>query len=192
MNKFSTEEYSAVTDEEIVSSIQSGNYDMLSVLVGRYINIINAKVSEYSSIGEFDFEDLVQEGLIALYSATKVFDPSLSSFSTFASLCINRGIYSACRTVYRKKQIPREKLVYIGDDFDASDNKSPESLLIEKEESAILTERIKSMLSPLEYRVLIAFIAFNSYEVIADRLGITVKSVNNAMSRLRRKVKQIY
>ena len=88
--------------------------------------------------------------------------------------------------------IPRDKLVYSDYDVEISDVKSPEAILIEKEESFILTEDIKKILSSLEYKVLIAFIEFNSYDIIAQRLGITVKSVNNTMCRVRKKIREIH
>lgn len=192
MKFFKYEKSVDYSDEELVSFINSGNDDVLHILVNRYMPLINNKAREFSLSYGIDNDDLVQEGLIALYSAVKVFKDDVSMFSTFASVCIKRGMLSFCRSQNRKKDIPRDKLVYSDYDVEISDVKSPEAILIEKEESFILTEDIKKILSSLEYKVLIAFIEFNSYDIIAQRLGITVKSVNNTMCRVRKKIREIH
>lgn len=192
MKFFNYEKTVDYSDEELVSFINSGNDDVLHILVNRYMPLINNKAREFSLSYGIDNDDLVQEGLIALYSAVKVYKDEVSLFSTFASVCIKRGLLSFCRSQNRKKDIPRDKLVYSDYDVDISEVKSPEAILIEKEESFILTEDIKRILSSLEYKVLIAFIEFNSYDVIAQRLGITVKSVNNTMCRVRKKIREIH
>ena len=181
-----------MTDEELVKVIKSGNDDVLHILVTRYTPLIKSKAKEISASYEVDIEDLMQEGLIALYSAVKVYKNEVSLFSTFASVCIKRGMLSFCRSQNRKKDIPREKLIYADYDIEIAEVKSPEAILIEKEESYILTEDIKKILSSLEYKVLIAFIEFNSYEKIAKHLAIPVKSVNNTLCRVRRKIKELY
>ncbi|MEE1198852.1 MAG: sigma-70 family RNA polymerase sigma factor [Acutalibacteraceae bacterium] len=192
MKFFNYEKTVDYSDEELVSFINSGNDDVIHVLVNRYMPLINNKAREFSLSYGIDNDDLVQEGLIALYSAVKVYKDEVSLFSTFASVCIKRGLLSFCRSQNRKKDIPRDKLVYSDYDVEISEVKSPEAILIEKEESFILTEDIKRILSSLEYKVLIAFIEFNSYDVIAQRLGITVKSVNNTMCRVRKKIREIH
>ncbi|MBE6797315.1 MAG: sigma-70 family RNA polymerase sigma factor [Ruminococcaceae bacterium] len=192
MKFFNYEKSVDYSDEELVSFINSGNDDVLHILVNRYMPLINNKAREFSLSYGIDNDDLVQEGLIALYSAVKVYKDEVSLFSTFASVCIKRGLLSFCRSQNRKKDIPRDKLVYSDYDVEISEVKSPEAILIEKEESFILTEDIKKILSSLEYKVLIAFIEFNSYDVIAQRLGITVKSVNNTMCRVRKKIREIH
>lgn len=192
MKFFNYEKTVDYSDEELVSFINSGNDDVLHILVNRYMPLINNKAREFSLSYGIDNDDLVQEGLIALYSAVKVYKDEVSLFSTFASVCIKRGLLSFCRSQNRKKDIPRDKLVYSDYDVEISEVKSPEAILIEKEESFILTEDIKKILSSLEYKVLIAFIEFNSYDVIAQRLGITVKSVNNTMCRVRKKIREIH
>ncbi len=188
----SNEEYLNMTDEELVKVIKSGNDDVLHILVTRYAPVIKSKAKEFSAFYDIDIDDLMQEGLIALYSAVKVYKNEVSLFSTFASVCVKRGMLSFCRSQNRKKDIPREKLIYADYDIEIAEVKSPEAILIEKEESYILTEDIKKILSSLEYKVLIAFIEFNSYEKIANHLAIPVKSVNNTLCRVRRKIKELY
>ncbi len=192
MNVLKHEDFLGLPDEKLVSLINSGNDDVLHILVSRYTQHIKIKANELSKAYNIDIEDLTQEGLIALYSAVKVYKYDVSLFSTFASVCIKRGMLTFCRSQNRKKDIPREKLIYADYDIEISQVKSPEAILIEKEGSYILTEDIKRILSSLEYRVLLAYIAFNSYDEIAGHLGLTVKSVNNTMCRVRRKIKELY
>lgn len=192
MKVFNYEDCLNMTDENLVSMIQEGNDDVLCVLVTRYEPLIKSKAKEFSVSYGIDLDDLMQEGLIALYSAVKVYRDSVSLFSTFASVCVKRGLLSFCRSQNRKKDIPRDMLIYSDYDVEISKAKSPEAILIEKEESYMLTEEIKKILSSLEYKVLIAFIKLNSYDKIANDLGISVKSVNNTMCRVRRKIKELY
>ncbi len=192
MKVLNYEECLKMSDEDLVSVIKSGNDSLLHILVGRYTPMIRVKAQEFSASYGIDIDDMIQEGLIALYSAVKVYKKDVSLFSTFASVCIKRGLLSFCRSQTRKKDIPRDKLIYSDYDVEIAEVKSPEAILIEKEESFILTEDIKKILSPLEYKVLISFIEFNSYETIAKHLEISVKSVNNTMCRVRRKIKDLY
>ncbi|MBO5726316.1 MAG: hypothetical protein J6S00_04575 [Clostridia bacterium] len=114
----SYEECLNMTDEELVKVIKSGNDDVLHILVSRYTPLIKSKAKEISASYEVDIEDLMQEGLIALYSAVKVYKNEVSLFSTFASVCIKRGMLSFCRSQNRKKDIPREKLIYADYDIE--------------------------------------------------------------------------
>lgn len=184
-------EFSSVdmlSDEQLVFRINSGNNDSLQILLSRYIDTIRFKAAAISP--DLDPDDIVQEGLIALYSAIRVFDPSISKFSTFANLCIERAIYSEIRKLNRKRVIPQDMLVY---EFEADDNaeSDPESLFIQKEECSAFTDKIKNSLSDFEYRVLLCFLELNSYEKIAEKLCVSQKSVDNALSRLRKKIKEI-
>ncbi len=179
----------SVSDEQLVSLINSGSSYCLHHLINRYIGIIKTKVHTFLPQGDID--DMVQEGLIALYSAVQVYNPELSSFATFASVCINRALYSYVRTFYRKKQIPTDNLVYFDGCFDVAAPSTPESLFIEKESTGVLSSKIKSSLSSFEYKILLEYLGGDSYENIAEKLGISSKSVDNAMSRARTKIKAI-
>ncbi len=192
MNSYSTKDFLNLLDEELVAVINDGSDSALQILVERYLPIIRNKASEISASFGIDMEDLVQESLIALYSCIKVYNPDLSTFSTFASLCIKRNLTSVCRAQLRKKQIPRDKILYDDNDCELLTDKNPESLLIEKEDSYYLTQKIKNILSDNEYKVLLAFIEYGSYDIISQKLGISVKSVNNCMCRIRNKFRKIY
>ncbi len=182
--------YVELSDEELVSSINAGNISLLQELFHRFDSTLHAKAVKYSSGSDID--DLVQEGLIALFSATKVYNSSLSSFATFASVCIERAMCSLYRKSFAKKQIPDGNIISIDDVNFLSANATPESDLIEKEECSLLAEQIKNSLSNTEYKVLLAFLSGDSLEFIADSFGISLKAVNNAMFRARAKIKTLH
>ncbi len=179
-----------LNDEELVSLINKGNGSLLQELFHRFDSILHAKAVKYSSCADID--DLVQEGLIALFSATKVYNSSLSSFSTFASVCIERAMCSLYRKALAKKQIPEGNIVSIDDVCFLSVNSTPESDLIEKEECSLLAEQIKNSLSNTEYKILLAFLSGDSLESISVNFGVTLKAVNNAMFRARAKIKTLH
>lgn len=187
-----------ISDEELVLKVKDGSNEALRLLFSRYTGIVRKFATEFAQ--DNDIEDLVQEGLIALYSAIKVFDSSMSSFSTFASVCIKRSMISVLKKQYRKKQVPADKLVYVNSDEDncdngantaITDNATPELLLIEKEDAASLSSRVKAKLSDFEFKVLVAYLACYSYSDIADIFSISEKSVNNAMCRVRQKLRDL-
>ncbi len=182
-------DYNELSDEEIVFKIKSGCTDLLQVLFKRYLGIIRKKAS--TNFPSADHDDLIQEGLIALYSATNVFDGSISSFSTFASVCIDRAMCSEYRKLFSKKRVPSNRTVPLDNLDSIISNNNPELQLIEKEECMTFTAKIKNSLSEFEYNVLLLYLVGNSYESIADNFDVDIKSVNNAMSRLRKKIKAI-
>ncbi len=176
-------------NEELVALVNAGNNSCLQELFRRFDTILRQKAIKFSP--NIDFDDLMQEGLIALFSATKVYNSSLSSFTTFASICIDRAMCSLYRKTLSKKQIPDGSLVYFDDVNELSVGTTPESDFIEKEECAQLAERIKDSLSKTEYIVLLAFLSENSCEKIAQKLNMSIKSVNNAMFRARAKIRTL-
>ena len=182
--------YIELSDEELVSLINAGNISLLQELFHRFDSILHAKAVKYSSGSDID--DLVQEGLIALFSATKVYNSSLSSFATFASVCIERAMCSLYRKSFSKKQIPDCNVVSIDDVNFLSANTTPESNFIQKEECSLLAEQIKNSLSNTEYKVLLSFLSGDSLKSISERFGIPLKAVNNAMFRARAKIKALH
>lgn len=176
----------SLSDEELVSQVKQGNSASLQTLIKRYMPIISAKAAKFCISADND--DFLQEGLVALYSAARVFDSDISGFSALANVCIDRALISYFRKNYRKKQIPSSALVSIDENIELSAGETPESVLIEKEECELLTENIKKKLSSREYKILLLYLAGNSYENIADKFKISVKTVNNSMYRARRKI----
>lgn len=183
-------DYNSLSDEQLVLSVRSGDEECLPILFKRYVPTIKSLAK--SICPNIETEDMMQEGLIALYSAIKVYNCELSKFSTFAVVCIKRSMLSLCRKMYAHKQIPNDKIYSLEDNDDNGMGyiSSPETLLIEKEDCEILSDKIKTVLSPLEYKVLTAYLYHFTYEKVAEELGLSVKSVNNAISRARAKIKQ--
>lgn len=191
-----------LSDNELVTLAQQGEEDAYSVLVGRYIFLVRNCASGYFS-DQLDFDDIMQEGFIGLMNAVSAFDSSCeTSFATFARLCINRNIISAVRRTLRKKQIPQSMLVFLDDDnsctnnsntkissLKAANNDEPETAVINKESFSKLKSTIFLKLSKTEITVLKAYLSGKSYEQIANQMGISQKSVDNAMQRLRKKLK---
>ena len=179
-----------LNNEELVSLINSGNNEYLQVFFKRFDGVLHTKALKFSS--NTDFDDFKQEGLIALFSATKVYNSALSSFSTFASICIERAMCDHFRKMTAKRHIPADQLIYFDDINSLLDSDTPESNFIEKEECAYLTERIKAILSNTEYKIMLAYLSGDSYEKIANNLSCSVKKVNNAIFRARNKIKTLH
>ena len=180
------ENYKNVSDNEIVSLINSGKYELMQVIIERYYPVVLFNVRKFCP--ETYREDAVQEATFALYTAVKNFDSSKSSFSTFASICVKRSVLSVIKNQQRKKNIPDE-LVDSLNDLEIVDSNSPEKIFFDKEDLKTLTDTIKLELSSLEYKVLQLFLNGESYSCIAKRLNITEKAVDNSLSRIRKKLK---
>lgn len=177
------------SDNDLVSLINNGQYEYLQELITRYTPYVISVASKYNT-GGFDTEDFIQEGIVAIFSAVKSYEPEKASFKTFVCLCINRAMSSALSRVSgAAKHIPGG-LIYPIDDIELADMSSPESILIEKESFSDLEHTIKTELSDFEYQVLCEFLAGKSYADIAANLGVTAKSVDNALKRIRSKIKK--
>ena len=188
MGNIFVEDYTFLSDNELISHIRKGEYRYLEVLSARYKPMILRIASNFSS-GGFEFDDLVQEGIIALFSAVQSYSNEKSSFRTFAQLCVSRAVSSLVKSAAVAKRIP-SVLIDTIEDADFFDEASPESIVIQREEYKNLTNRIKLTLSELEYKVLCEFLQGSSYSDISKKLGISAKSVDNALRRVREKIKQ--
>jgi RNA polymerase sporulation-specific sigma factor len=178
-----------LSDNQLVELINHGEYKYLQLLINKYMPYIISTASKYNVAG-LDVEDFIQEGILAIFSAVKTYDSEKASFKTFAFLCINRAMVTAVqRAVGSAKHIPQELILPI-DDVEITDASNPESILIEKENFNDLAHTLKQDLSKLEYNVLNEFLSGKSYADIAATLGITVKAVDNALARIRTKIKQ--
>lgn len=178
-----------LTDNQLVELINKGEYKYLQLLINKYTPYIISVASKYDVAG-LDVEDFIQEGILAIFSAVKAYDSEKASFKTFVCLCINRAMSAAVqRAVGSAKHIP-DGLIMPIDDIELTDTNSPENILIEKEDYNDLAHTLKNDLSKLEYKVLVEFLSGKSYIDIAATLGITPKAVDNALSRIRAKIKQ--
>lgn len=186
MRKKFVENYESMSDEKIAALINSGSYELLPIIIERYLPRILYFVKKYC--GENDSEDAVQEATIALYSAVRDYDREKSSFATFASLCIRRSVISVLRASKRRKDIPDE-LLSPYEDTVISEADSPEKIFFDRENYRALTDNIKLELSGLEFKVLQLYLSGNKYIDIAKELDISEKSVDNALLRIRKKLK---
>ena len=192
------------SDEGLVELAQSGSDVAIDALLTRYRHYARAKARTYFLAGA-DKEDIVQEGMIGLYKAIRDFAPEHNTaFRAFAELCITRQIITAIKTATRQKHQPLNSYVSLnrpiagGDDDDrsladsieTSEVADPAELVISAEEVRTIKAQMGEVLSPFEVEVLEHYIDGRSYQQIADMLGRHVKSIDNALQRIKRKLEQ--
>lgn len=196
-------DYDNMTDEAIVEIARTGDVDAQEYLINKYKNYVRAKARTYFLLGG-DKEDLIQEGMIGMYKAIRDFrSDKLSSFRAFAELCITRQIITAIKTATRQKHIPLNSYVSLNkpiydEDSDRTlldvitGNKvtDPEELIISREEFSEIEEKMGELLSSLEWKVLMYYLEGKSYQEIAEDLGRHVKSIDNALQRVKRKLEK--
>lgn len=180
------ENHNNLSDEEIAEAIKSGSYELFPVIIERYLPRIHYFVKKYCK--DNNTEDSVQEATIALYSAVGNYDRKKSSFATFASLCIKRSVISALRSSRRRKDIPDELLSPFEDTV-LTEADSPEKIFFDRENYRELADSIRLELSGLEFKVLQLYLSGKKYIDIANELSISEKSVDNALLRIRKKLK---
>src|SRR6184192_4594996 len=191
-----------LADLQLVMRARNGDSKALDGLVRRYQGFVRLKASSYFLAGG-DSEDLIQEGLIGLYKAVRDFSPELSSFRSFAELCVTRQIITAIKTATRFKHAPLNTYVSfshtpagqesdsectLGDALPGSHVHDPAICVISTEELQSLVFRLGSGLSQLEADALKLYLEGESYETMAERLGCDTKTIDNALQRVKRKV----
>ena len=196
--------FEALTDEEIVLDTKDNdNEEALVFLINKYRNFVRAKARSYFLIGA-EREDIIQEGMIGLYKAIRDFrNDKLSSFRAFAELCVTRQIITAIKTATRQKHIPLNSYVSLNkpiydedsdrtllDVLSGSKISDPEELVISREEFIDIEEKMGEILSDLEWKVLMSYLDGKSYQEIAVELTRHVKSIDNALQRVKRKLER--
>ena len=195
--------YSELTDEEAVRLCHEGDSLAEEYLLNKYKNFVRSKARSYFLIGA-DHEDIVQEGMIGLYKAIRDFrQEKLSSFRAFAELCITRQIITAIKTATRQKHIPLNSYVSLNKPlYDEESDRTlldviiegrasdPEEMIIHRENLGSIHSKINEVLSGLEQDVLNAYLDGKSYQEIAESLGRHVKSIDNALQRVKRKLEK--
>ena len=190
-------------DEEVVKLAKDGDEFATEYLISKYKNFVRVKAKSYFLVGA-DREDIIQEGMIGLYKSIRDFRADkLSSFRAFAELCITRQIITEIKTATRQKHIPLNSYVSLNkpiydEDSDRtmldvlSSNKvsDPEEVFISTELSSDLREKIKQNLSELESQVLQSYLEGKSYQEMAKELNRHVKSIDNALQRVKRKIER--
>ena len=187
--------FKELTDEELVEKIREGETICMDALIERYKRQVRNQARALYLIGG-DSDDLIQEGMLGLFKAIRDYRPEKEvSFEAFAKLCISRQMYSAIQAAGRQKHAPLNTYVELSDQLDAQEDspqgKSPEELLIDRENIEGLQEEIWKPLSAMEKKILHFYLEGESYTEIASRLNKTPNSIDNALQRIRRKLKKI-
>ena len=200
----SVNSFENMTDEEIVlEAKENANNIALDYLINKYRNFVRAKARSYFLIGA-DREDIIQEGMIGLYKAIRDFrNDKLSSFRAFAELCVTRQIITAIKTATRQKHIPLNSYVSLNKPIYDEDSdrtlldvlsgtkiSDPEELVISREEFIDIEAKMGQILSELEWKVLMSYLDGKSYQEIAVDLERHVKSIDNALQRVKRKLER--
>lgn len=195
--------FTEMTDEELVNLVHSGNTEALDFLITKYRHFVRMKARSYFLIGA-DKEDIIQEGMIGLYKAIRDFrSDKLSSFRAFAELCIIRQIITAIKTATRQKHIPLNSYVSLDKPiYDEESDRTlmdvltgngaddPEELMINNEEFLYMEAKMGEVLSTLEREVLALYLDGQSYQEISEKLERHVKSIDNALQRVKRKLER--
>ncbi|WMM25552.1 RNA polymerase sporulation sigma factor SigH [Tissierella sp. MB52-C2] len=196
--------YTNMSDEDVVAFAKTDDAVALEYLINKYKNIVKCKARSYYLIGA-DKEDIVQEGMIGLYKAIRDYDKDkLASFRAFAEICITRQIITAIKTATRQKHIPLNSYVSLNkpiydeesdrtllDIVTGINTSDPEELMIGREELDFMEGKIGEILSELEWEVLMSYVDGMSYQEIAENLDRHVKSIDNALQRVKRKLEKI-
>ena len=197
------EQFCQLEDEQVIERVHVGDSDALDYLITKYRNFVRAKARSYFLIGA-DREDIVQEGMIGLYKSIRDFrEDKLTSFKAFAELCITRQIITAIKTATRQKHIPLNSYVSLDkpiydeesdrtllDVISGAKALNPEDLIISKEEFDDIEMKMGELLSELERKVLVLYLDGRSYQEISEDLNRHVKSIDNALQRVKRKLEK--
>lgn len=198
--------FDSMDDEQLIVLIHDGeNGETVDYIMNKYKDLVRKKAASMYILGA-DRDDLIQEGMIGLFKAVRDYDAGRdASFSTFADLCISRQMYSAIKALSRKKHTPLNSYISIyasredsdqGSDvsleeiLESDSNLIPEQYVLDQENLKILEENIDKDLSDLERQVLDLYITGMSIKKIAGVLGRDEKSTDNAMQRVRAKLKK--
>lgn len=193
----------AIEDEALVEKFQKGNVESSEILINKYRNFVRAKASKYFLIGG-DREDIIQEGMIGLYKAIRDYrKDKLTSFKAFAELCITRQMITAIKTATRQKHTPLNSYVSLDKPiYDAESDftlldiiagtkiSDPATLILNREKTDDMEMKMAELLSDLERRVLRLYMDGQSYQEISELLNKHVKSIDNALQRIKRKLER--
>ena len=209
MGRSMTKDYSdfeQATDEELVFRLRGGEEPIMDYICDKYKNLVRSKAKSMYILGG-DSEDLIQEGMIGLFKAVRDYDSGRdASFLTFADLCVSRQMYTAVQASKRQKHIPLNSYVSLyGNASEPEGNeerklveeladragRNPEEMFLDKERVAYLENAIENELSSFEKQVLDLYMTGMSYTQIAKVLGRDEKSTDNALQRLKSKIRKM-
>ena len=198
--------YENMPDEQLIRKLREGEAAIMDYIISKYkYVVIRAAKAMYLLGGEND--DLIQEGMIGLFKAVRDFDiHQETSFYSFAELCISRQMYTAIKLSQRQKHMPLNSYVSLYDikktdsdnkqsplieQLEMTTNNNPEELFLDKERMLMLVGELNQRLSDMERRVLHLHLQGEDYRSIAELLDKSPKSIDNALQRIRQKMRTI-
>ena len=195
--------YDNYTDEELIVRLRLGEAEITDYILDKYKPLVRKKANAMFLIGG-DTDDLIQEGMIGLFKAIRNYDETRDAlFHSFAELCVTRQIYSAVAASQRRKHAPlnsyisfdarnEENGMPLAETLTADGGKNPEQRMIEQENKEMLLEEVKKQLSSMERRVLKEYLGGRNYRQIAEKMGKSPKSIDNALSRIKLKIQRVH
>ena len=197
---FNENKYNDIPDEQLIKQIRLGDNNAQNYLLEKYKSLVNMKANRFFLVGAED-DDMVQEGMIGLFKAIQSFDlEKNNSFKTFANLCIERQLITAIKTSNRQKHMPLNSSFSLNlsaydenDDttvmeiLDTNTAEDPLDTITKREYMEFVENKIDKNLSGFEKQVLSRYIQGESYVDIANKLNSPVKSIDNAIQRIRKK-----
>lgn len=194
------DKYEALSDEQLIEALRGGDKKIMDYILNKYKPLVLGKANAMYLIGG-DTDDLIQEGMIGLFKAIRDYRADKdASFFYFAELCVNRQIYSAVEASNRKKHAPLNTYVSLysqngeegkplAETLPTSALDNPEQRMIDQESMKLFWEQVKSRLSTMERAVLDEYLAGLNYRQIAEKMGKSPKSIDNALSRIKAKIR---
>ena len=185
-----------ISDEELIARLRDGETIIEDYLMETYKGLVRQKARAMFLIGG-DTDDLIQEGMIGLFKAVRDFQPGReATFATFARMCIDRQIYSAIQNSNRQKHLPLNSYVSLNQEDESSpiwelSVENPEEIIIDQETTRDLQQKISDYLSPMENKVLDLYLKGEGYVEIGRILGKSPKSIDNALQRIRAKIREV-
>ena len=195
-------DYGNLRDEELIEQLRSGDEKIMDYILDKYKPLVRKKANAMYLIGG-DTDDLIQEGMIGLFKAIRDYNKEKeSSFYHFAELCISRQLYTVVEASNRKKHAPlnsyvslysgtNEDGVVLADSLTTGAMENPEQMMIDQENLVLFVERLKERLSKMECQVLDYYLAGLNYQQIALEMGKSPKTIDNALQRIKAKVKNV-
>lgn len=188
-------QYDNCTDEELIARLRAGEQGISDYLMEKYKDLVRKHANTLYLIGG-EKDDLIQEGMIGLFKAVRDYQPEKeASFQTFAGLCVDRQIYNAIQGSNRQKHMPLNTYVSLSIEDEEESAlgeqwaENPESIIIDRENARTLAEEINKILSPLENQVLSYYLDGYNYVQIGEIMGKSPKSMDNALQRIRGKIR---
>lgn len=191
--------YKDIADEQLIEQLRGGQTKVMDYLMEKYKNLVRKRANALYLIGG-ETEDLIQEGMIGLFKAIQDYRADKDvSFYHFAELCINRQMYTAVEASQRKKHAPLNTYIPLDADQERDgayletgnhpQTSDPETLFISQETIRLILKQANERLSPMEHQVLVLYLDGMNYHQIAEHMGKTPKAVDNALQRIRGKIR---